>query len=322
MGNLHCNETVTPVIGILCMDIATTLQNRYGREYQSYLAASYVRFLEAAGAKVIPIWNNRPRIYYESIMNKINGILMPGGAIFFNPKFCTKDMTSHAYTSSKIIFDIARQLKHFPLWGTCLGYQLLLTHSAGVEDVRQDCKSMNVSLPVQFEDDKVLQKSKLFADLDESVKARMSSQPFGYHYHKYCITKEDLRMFKIEDQWQVLACNKDDNGLEFINIVEHKEFPFYGSQIHPERVFNENLGDQDPCHHCPSCYELNQYFAKFFAQQCRLNENRFADEDLIRYNINNYPLTFTAQEKLHWQLCYLFKADTDYPNEVTQRIEQ
>ncbi|XP_073842571.1 lethal (3) 72Dr isoform X2 [Musca autumnalis] len=272
-----------------------------------------------------PAKNNRPRSYYEKIMSKINGILLPGGAIFFNSKYCTKDMTSHSYLSSKHIYDIARQLnergQYFPLWGTCLGFQLMLTHSAGVEDIRQDCLFMNTSLPVEFEDQQVLKESKLFAQLDESVKSRMSAQPFGYHYHRYCITKDDLRMFKISEQWQVLASNKDDNGLEFITIVEHSKFPFYGSQIHPERVFYENLGSQDTCHHCGSCYELNQYFAKFFVQQCSLNENRLTDEELLSYNINNFPLTFTAPEKIHWQMCYLFKASTDYPNVVVEKAD-
>ncbi|XP_005182858.1 gamma-glutamyl hydrolase [Musca domestica] len=320
---LQCNENFSPVIGILCIDIASALQKNYGKENQSYLAASYVKYLEAAGARVIPIWNNRSQDYYESIMNKINGILLPGGAIYFNKKYCTKDMTSHCYDSSRCIFEIARQLneqgRHFPLWGTCLGYQMLLTHSAGVEDVRQDCTDMKQSLPVQFEDQNVLKKSKLFANLDESMKEKMSKQPFGYHYHRYCITKGDLSLFKIEGQWRVLATNKDAKGLEFITLTEHVKFPFFGSQIHPERVFYENLHDRDSCHQCPSCYELNQYFAKFFVQQCRANANRFEDhKELVRYSINNFPLTFTGPEKLHWQLCYLFKANTDYPNQVLE----
>lgn len=124
--------------------------------------------------------NNRPRAYYEQIMAKINGygkyvlnyihiqipythintfsILLPGGAIFFNQKYCTQDLRNDTYQSSKHIYDIAeesnRKGKYFPLWGTCLGFQLILTHSAGVEDVRQDCVFMNCSLPVKFEDDK------------------------------------------------------------------------------------------------------------------------------------------------------------------------
>lgn len=53
----HLNADVClPIIGILCVDIAQALQQLYGSENHSYLDAAYVKYLEAAGAKVIPIW--------------------------------------------------------------------------------------------------------------------------------------------------------------------------------------------------------------------------------------------------------------------------
>lgn len=52
----HQNNNFTPVIGIMCIDIATALQKTYGEEYTSYIAASYVKYLESAGARVVPIW--------------------------------------------------------------------------------------------------------------------------------------------------------------------------------------------------------------------------------------------------------------------------
>lgn len=60
--------------------------------------------------------------------------------------------------SSKYIFEIAKKLnekgQHFPLWGTCMGFQLMLTHSANAVDIRRDCQQMDCSLPVAFESDK------------------------------------------------------------------------------------------------------------------------------------------------------------------------
>ncbi|XP_075163458.1 lethal (3) 72Dr [Haematobia irritans] len=315
-------DKFVPVIGILCMDIAQALQQMFGNENHSYLAVSYVKYLETAGAKVIPIWNNRPRTYYESIMNKINGILLPGGAIFFNKKYCTKDLTNDSYLSSKYIFDIAVELnrkgKYFPLWGTCLGFQLILTHSSGMADIRQDCQSMNASMAIKFEDAEVLQESKLFQNIALDIVEKMIKQPFGFHFHRYCITKGDLEMFKISNQWRVLALNQDEKGLEFISIVEHKEFPFFGAQFHPERVIFEYMGPQDHCHHCLSCFELNQYFAKFFVSQCCKSHQRFTSyEEEIRHSIYNFSSTYTAPFKLHWQNCFLFKDDADYPKDFT-----
>jgi len=45
-----------PTVGVMCIDIATQLQQNFSGAYHSYLAASYVKFLEASGAHVVPIW--------------------------------------------------------------------------------------------------------------------------------------------------------------------------------------------------------------------------------------------------------------------------
>lgn len=45
-----------PIIGILSQE--TFSVNKYfpGENYESYIAASYVKFIESAGARVIPVW--------------------------------------------------------------------------------------------------------------------------------------------------------------------------------------------------------------------------------------------------------------------------
>lgn len=82
-------------------------------------------------------------------------ILIPGGAVFFDKKNCKKEYPNYCVQSSKYIYEIAKDLSErgqdFPLWGTCMGFQLLLTHSANVVEMRQDCQKMNCSLPLKFE---------------------------------------------------------------------------------------------------------------------------------------------------------------------------
>jgi gamma-glutamyl hydrolase len=46
----------------------------------SYIMAAYVKFMEAAGARVVPlIWNEDWSITKDKL-EKINGVLFPGGA--------------------------------------------------------------------------------------------------------------------------------------------------------------------------------------------------------------------------------------------------
>ena len=44
-----------PVIGILVQRLTTDLSEHYPK-YYSFVVAAYVKFLEAAGARVVPIW--------------------------------------------------------------------------------------------------------------------------------------------------------------------------------------------------------------------------------------------------------------------------
>lgn len=65
-----------PIIGVLAQEIAYTLELIYPQQYKSFIAASYVKFIEGGGARVVPIWIDKPREYYEDIMSKINGSVM------------------------------------------------------------------------------------------------------------------------------------------------------------------------------------------------------------------------------------------------------
>lgn len=61
-----------PIIGVLTQEITKTLNNSFPGHKQ-FIAASYVKFLEGGGARVVPVWINETIEYYEDIMSKING---------------------------------------------------------------------------------------------------------------------------------------------------------------------------------------------------------------------------------------------------------
>ena len=66
-----------PIIGVLAqecqpyfpLDICNT----------SYIAASYVKYIESAGARVVPVMINQDEEYYRFIFNSTNGLFIPGG---------------------------------------------------------------------------------------------------------------------------------------------------------------------------------------------------------------------------------------------------
>jgi len=123
-----------PVIGIL------SVPNMAG---SYYIAASYVKWLESAGARAIEIPFDAPDDIVESIFLQVNGILFPGGA--------TTDMPS----SAKRIWNLAKEANDngdfFPLWGTCLGFELMVMLAADDNNIMHSgFDSYNISLPLFF----------------------------------------------------------------------------------------------------------------------------------------------------------------------------
>lgn len=45
-----------PIIGVLALDMSYHLDGKWPGEYHSYIASSYVKFVEGGGARVVPIW--------------------------------------------------------------------------------------------------------------------------------------------------------------------------------------------------------------------------------------------------------------------------
>jgi gamma-glutamyl hydrolase len=63
----------------LSRDLITAFGNT--TSYTSYIAASYVKFVESAGARVVPIKINQSQEYYKKMFYATNGLLIPGGAV-------------------------------------------------------------------------------------------------------------------------------------------------------------------------------------------------------------------------------------------------
>lgn len=123
---------------------------------------------------------------------------------------------------------------------------------------------------------------------------------------------QNLTDYNLDKEWRVMSVNSDWNGLEFISTIEHRQYPFYGVQFHPEKnlyewVRNKNIS------HTAHAIEASQYFAQFFVNEARKSDHRFADsktED--QYVIYNYPCTFTGAVGSAFEQAYMFPAKVDY----------
>lgn len=58
--NVQCKQievkTDAPIIGVLAQEIVWPKNKHWQNIYESYIAASYVKFVEGGGARPVPIW--------------------------------------------------------------------------------------------------------------------------------------------------------------------------------------------------------------------------------------------------------------------------
>lgn len=50
------NVNDAPIIGVVAQEISYRLNQKWPGVYRSYIAASYIKFVEGAGARAVPIW--------------------------------------------------------------------------------------------------------------------------------------------------------------------------------------------------------------------------------------------------------------------------
>ena len=120
-----------------------------------------------------------------------------------------------------ITVDIVRELyKEFPILGICLGHQAI-GEAFGCEVVRAERIIHGKTSVVKYE------KQGLFEQLSGEVEVM--------RYHSLVIKPSTLH-----EELEVIAIAQDDGE---IMAVQHKEYPLYGLQFHPESIGTE-LGDK------------------------------------------------------------------------------
>ncbi|KAK2579204.1 hypothetical protein KPH14_008176 [Odynerus spinipes] len=290
-----------PIIGILTEEINYRLNQIYPEQYKSYIAASYVKFVEGAGGRVVPIWIGKNNKYYRDILGKVNGVLWPGGNTFFNE---TGGYAQAGYKIYEIAKEKNREGHYFPIFGICLGFELLTYVAANKVEHRIDCSSNKQALSLLFK--KGYNQSRLFKNASLDIIQMLKTENVTINFHKYCVTEKGLANVGLSNDFRVLSRNWDTTGVLFVSSLEHVSFPFYGLQFHPEKNIYEWVKNKN-IPHTADAVRVSQYFANFFINEARKNKNRFLNRDEeLRSLIYNYPPVYTGAQGSAYEQCYLF----------------
>ncbi|KAL7575321.1 hypothetical protein ACA910_001840 [Epithemia clementina (nom. ined.)] len=240
-AQVACASLATsPVIGVMALPY-------YAREDNStfYIAASYIKWLESAGARtiVIPFYddNDEPtpeqaRVLDE-IFSQIHMIFLTGGTAPY-PKATLNYLLDKAVQRN-------RQGYFFPVWGTCLGFEFLIEYVArrggagpGNEEeiLEVGFHSHNVSLALE---------QVVVQDLywDPVLHNAVTYYNVTVNNHEFGITPERfLNNANLSQTFAITSINHDDLGRPFVSTIEPNKkaspnswLPFYGVQFHPEK---------------------------------------------------------------------------------------
>ncbi|XP_067879122.1 gamma-glutamyl hydrolase [Heterodontus francisci] len=267
-----------PIIGILAQETLDADLLPFGK---SYVAAPYVKYLESAGCRVVPVRLNLTNDEYERIFHSINGILFPGGSTNLKTSAFAKAAMKF-YELALKAFDAG---DYFPIWGTCLGLQLLTVVTAG-KNLLTNTDTENIALPLNLTN--AAASSKMFQKFPLDVYKALSNEPLTGNFHNFSITvKAFLGDEKLSKFYSILSTNNDRKGVEFVSTMEGILYPFYGVQWHPE-VNRFQWQEHVAFPHSPNAVEVSYLLADFFVNEARKNFHHFPnskeEEAALIYN--------------------------------------
>jgi len=295
-----------PIIGVLSQELDEFLVRKLppGHNYTSYIASSYIKWVEAGGARAVPVIIGKSREYYVELFSYLNGILYPGGSAPL--------VGDGGYAEvGQLFFELAKASAEsgdpFPIWGTCNGFELLTVLSSRDISRLTTCNSEDQASPL-----KMLPKapdSLVYGQAPPHILRELETERVSINFHHFCLTPTNFTRYHLDRFWNDLTVNWDRDGLKYLSTLEAKRYPFTAVQFHPEKNIFEWAVKEPKIPHSREAVGVSLYFATHFVNQCRRNMHRFPDRTTEEsFLIYNYRPKYVGKEDIDWsfQEAYLF----------------
>jgi len=307
-----------PVIGVFSQDTSTitnssTIDPAVKTELSAYryvIPASYVKWIGQAGGRVLPILLDQPPGYYEAVFAKTNGLLFPGGNQGIDPSDIYTEEGEQLWNLAKAANDRG---DYYPIWGTCLGFEELSVLETGDGQVISlDVVATNLPLPLQLTPQAA--KSRLLSSFPPGLLDALATEAIAFNSHDHGLLVSEYETNNVLHAFfDLLSYNEAPAGQVFVSTVEARDYPFYGTQWHPEKnnfEWSQNA-DYSNLNHSPDAVLASQATAGFFLSEARKSEHIFPEEerDSLVYSA---PLVYSGRNDWIYEQVYLFcRVDED-----------
>mmetsp|Transcript_28012 Transcript_28012/g.75667 ORF Transcript_28012/g.75667 Transcript_28012/m.75667 type:complete len:381 (+) Transcript_28012:150-1292(+) len=256
---------------------------------KSYIAAAFVKWVEAAGGRPVPIrfYNSEAELY--RLFKQLNGLVFPGGLTWLW-------LDSPYVLAARKLFQWAVQANDagdpFPIYGTCLGFQLLhiLASNVSRNDLLVDTDSTSHATTLKFWNKQAAEESLMFGDMPEKLRAALESEEHNIvlQNHMYGLPPPMYKKYPVLSEWyNILSTSKDRNGVEYVSTIEGKKYPFFGTQWHPEKPPYEFGLDSVP--HSLEAIKVSQSLGSSFIETAKKSshkpESKEQELELLIYDV-------------------------------------
>lgn len=260
-----CASGSFPVIGIMSQPTKNHADNCGGS--CEYIAASYVKFVELAGARAVPVSYYSTDAEIDDIMTQVNGFLFPGGGSW---------LPAAAQRVVDNALSVSSSGGHFPVWGACLGFEWIMLALGGQDTLdASGLDAENMTLPLNFTAE--AEGSRLYSNA--VAREIFAKEPVTLNNHGHGVSPAQFASnARLQSTVRVLSTNMDRKGVEFISSVEGIQAPIYAVQYHPEKnIFEWGTYDSgapyEVINHSPHAVRVSQSLANFFVGETRRNGN-------------------------------------------------
>lgn len=207
------------------------------------LPQSYFQWVEQAGAHGIFLPYDLPIKQFKNILSQVQGVLLPGGGndlVFPNMTISFYQKRTHE------ILEFAKSQNeagvYYPVYATCLGFQSMVLSLMGnhPEDLSCDFNDTHAHHPVEVTED--FEKSEIWYSLGQK-ESRTVFQKGNLVYDHSCgyHSEKIIKNPRFTDVMYLTGTSRDKDDQSFAAIIEHKDYPFFASQFHPEKNQFERL---------------------------------------------------------------------------------
>jgi len=299
LPEFHC-----PVVGIITQPLEISLRE------DEFIAASYVKFAESAGLRVMPIRYTSTEEELEEIFQKINGFLIPGGKtkLYQNITKTIQSTNADGVTYDEVVVEdielsqfaktiawfvkraerAAEKGDYFPIFGICLGHEaILLASEPNYMTIQRLATNITYVTPLHVLTDAVRENPRnMFYNVSEDLKETIQKERIFFYHHKFGTPKDWFDKSVLSDQYTALSYGIDNNNRYFVTSFLHNELPIFGVQFHPEKNAFEWRTEAN---RGPNAIAISNHLSNYFARLCWENNHEFKNkEEEKRRSIYSY----------------------------------